>query len=380
MLAAEIVLGALATVMAIFTALVIRWAVEAKAALQAAGVVFLLLMMVAMFGGAIVYYLNPGTTGLIEGLWLAAGLMSLSAFVPFLAFLRVAKAQLGAPEGAIPPPLQKGMFYTVTIAGLVLANEFLMGWAFNLASAVRFASLSGGAGGLLSDLGMVIDSPWFLFTMAGEMALTAFLLRAHLDRAFVIVVAFQATLMFLSPPAIVTSAWRELTVLLGSAVMIALFVYLMEHIYRQKELNVAYAAYLPRVLAAYALMMAGLFLWAYYGQPILFAGSIVLEMFIYLDAVVRPDRFIGADRMAWQLNANWAFQLLAFIFVAELFMGALLDLQIEPAAFAGSWPALALSGPPLVVLEDAVSNGFWFFALVAGSTWFLAMMGAEMVP
>ena len=376
----EIGLGLLAALMAVFTALVIRWAVEAEAPLQVAGVVFLLVMMAAMFGGAVVYYLHPGTAGLVEGLWLAAGLMSLGAFIPFFTLLRSASVSLDPEVPSVPDvaPLRKGAVFAATIAGLVLANEFLMGWAFNLASGVRFAGLAGGAGALTADLAAVIDSPWFLFTMAGEMALTAYLLRSHLNRPLVTVVAFQAALMFLSPPAIASSAWRELSVLLGSGLMIALFVYLMEHIYRHKEVGAAYATYLVRILAVYGAMMAGLFLWAAYGQPFLFATAIVLEMFVYLDAVVRPDRFRTSEPMAWQLNARWAFQLLAFIFVAELFMGALLDLQLEPSVFTGAFPALALSGAPFVILENAVSNGFWFFALVAGSTWFLAMMGAEM--
>lgn len=378
MLAIDLILAGLASVMAVFTALVIRWAVEAKYPLQVAGVVFLLVMMAAMFGGAVVYFLHPGTTGLVEGLWLAAGLMSLAAFVPFFAFVRTTQTPSDAPVEVVPTPVEKGAFFGAMIAGLVLANEFLMGWAFNLAAGVRFAGVAGGADAWAADLAAVIDSPWFLFTMAGEMALTAFLLRSRLDRPFVTVVGFQAALMFLSPPALAVAGWREGSVLVGSAVMIMLFVYLMEHIYRQKEINRAYATYLVRIIAVYGAMMAGLFLWAFYAQPLLFAVAIVLEMLVYLDAVARPDRYGAPDRMAWQLNANWAFQLLAFIFVAELFMGALLDLQIEPAAFAGAWPALALSGSPMVVLEHAVSNGFWFFALVAGSTWFLAMMGAEM--
>jgi polyferredoxin len=378
MLSADIVLGGLAALMAVFTALVIRWAVEAKVALHVAGVVFLLLMMAAMFGAVVVYYLHPGTAGLVEGLWLAAGLMSLAAFIPFFVFIRTAQVQLGSETPVAPPPLHKGAAYAGMIAGLVLANEFLMGWAFTLASGVRFVALSGGSGAWAGDIAAVIDSPWFLFTMAGEMALTAYLVRNRLDKGFVLIVGVQAALMVLSPPALASSDWRALAIVLGSGVMIALFVYLMEHIYRQKELNPAYAAYIVRIIAVYGLMMAGLFLWALYGQPVLFAGSIVLEMLVYLDAVVRPERFSTGDRMAWQLNARWAFQLLAFIFVAELFMGALLDLQLQPAVFAGAFSSLPLSGTPTVVLENAVSNGFWFFAAVAGSTWFLAMMGAEM--
>ncbi len=378
MLGVDLVLGILAALMAVFTALVIRWAVEARMPLQAAAIVFLLLMMAAMFGGIVVYFFHPGTTGLVEGLWLAAGVMSAGALVPFLAFLRVAQVQLTANESLPTAPLRKGVAFGALIAALVLANEFLMGWAFDLVSGLRFAPLATGLGPLATSVTAVIDSPWFLFTMAGEMALTAYLLRSRFDRPFVIVVSFQAVLMLLSPPALGLSGWREISVVGGSAVMIALFVYLMEHIYREKELNVAFSRYLTRLLGVYGLMMAGLFLWAAYGQPLLFAASIVLEMLVYLDAVVRPERFSAPERMVWQLNANWAFQLLAFIFVAELFMGALLDLQIQPGVYAGAFPSLPLSGSTFIVLENAASNGFWFFALVAGSTWFLAMMGIEM--
>lgn len=376
-IAAEVLLGVLAALMAAFTGFVIRWAVEAKTQLQGAVVAFLLLMMAAMFGGAVAYYLHPGRTGLVEGLWLAAGLMSVAAFVPFYAFVRAAREILGTGPALPVSTLRRGAPYALVVATLVLLNEFLMGWAFSLASGFTFAGTSS-LGTWTSSAVAVIDSPWFLFTMAGEMALTAYLLRARLDRSMALLVGLQAVLMFLSPPALSSTLWHDTTILIGNGVMIGLFVYLLERIYRHKELNAAYATYVVRLLAAYGLMMAGLFAWAWYHQPVLFAAAIVGEMAIYLDAVVRPERFDAAEPMAWQLNARWATQLLTWIFVAELFMGALLDLQLEPAQFTAAMPALGLTGPPATVLGNAVSNGFWFFALVAGSTWFLAMMGAEM--
>ena len=373
--AIELVLAAFAAVMAVLTSLVVKWAAEAETRLQGAIVVFLLMMMAAMFGGAVVYYLNPGTSGLVEGLWLAAGVMSVSAFAPFVAFLRDAQERLGDDGSVTPPRLRKGVSFTVLIGALVLANEFLMGWAFSLAAGVIFPSLTTGAPGLVAG---VVSSPWFLFTMAAEMGLTLYLLRARIDRALAVVLAFQSAIMFLSPPALANADWVWVCVSLGAGGMIALFVYLMEHIYRNKELNRPYSAYLIRLLVAYAAMMAGLFLWLDYGTTTLFALAIVVEMFLYFDAIVRLDRFRGDDRMAWQLNPRWAFELLALIFIAELFMGAYLDLQLDPSGFRGLFPALALSGAPGVVAGNALSNGFWFFAVVAGSTWFLAMMGAEM--
>ncbi|HYB77554.1 MAG TPA: hypothetical protein VEE83_02585, partial [Thermoplasmata archaeon] len=49
-----------------------------------------------------------------------------------------------------------------------------------------------------------------------------------------------------------------------------------------------------------------------------------------------------------------------------------------PVSYLGAFPALALSGSASTILWNALSNGFWFLATVTASTWFLAMMGAEM--
>ncbi|MGB6442921.1 MAG: hypothetical protein WBF81_06465, partial [Thermoplasmata archaeon] len=133
------------------------------------------------------------------------------------------------------------------------------------------------------------------------------------------------------------------------------------------------------LLAIYAVMMAGQFLWLYYaGWTDVFALSVVAEMVLFLAAVARSDRFGQMVEKPWQLDAAWAFQLLAFIFIAEIFMGALLDLQISPSDYAGAFFTLPLTGSVGTVLYNATYNGFWFLAGVTASTWFLAMMGVEM--
>ncbi|HEV2166208.1 MAG TPA: hypothetical protein VGS23_04420, partial [Thermoplasmata archaeon] len=70
---------------------------------------------------------------------------------------------------------------------------------------------------------------------------------------------------------------------------------------------------------------------------------------------------------------------LSSIFVAELFMGAVIDLQIAPGLLApGGVVVLPLSGGAPTVITNALSNGFWFLATVTASTGFLVMMGLEM--
>ncbi|MGD0250902.1 MAG: hypothetical protein ABSB97_08495, partial [Thermoplasmata archaeon] len=269
------------------------------------------------------------------------------------------------------------VFFGVVI-GLVLANELLMGWTFQAAAG---STIGGGVGGLAEAVGglaLVVDSPWFLFTMSAEMFLTTFLLRHRLPRVVFVVLLAQAAIMALSPPALPYVGWTDGSIYVGSALMIGLFVFLMEYLYRTRELASELSSYLVRLLGVYAVMMAGLYLWVANSTPLVFALAIVLEMVLYFDFVVRPERLEVGPRVTWQLRPNWAFSLLATIFVAELFMGALLNVQIFGSAFTMAVGTLPLSGSLGTVVYSAIYNGFWFVALTTGSTWFLAMMGIEM--
>ncbi|MGC2034449.1 MAG: hypothetical protein WA761_03255, partial [Thermoplasmata archaeon] len=99
---------------------------------------------------------------------------------------------------------------------------------------------------------------------------------------------------------------------------------------------------------------------------------------VFYLAVARPEGLSGGLAKPWQLRPHWAFAVLSLIFVAELFMGAVLDVQLDPADYLGGFPFVALSGSAPAVLTAALWNAFWFVATVAASTWFLAMMGIEM--
>ncbi|EQD46451.1 4Fe-4S ferredoxin iron-sulfur binding domain-containing protein, partial [mine drainage metagenome] len=125
-------------------------------------------------------------------------------------------------------------------------------------------------------------------------------------------------------------------------------------------------------------MMAGLYLWLVYGNGLAFALSVLLEMVLFFEAVVRPEQFSEEDGVSWLLQPRWAFGLLAAIFVGEVFMGAALEVVLQPALFPSRIANLALSRVPRDVLYRTFYNGFWFLATVTGSTWFLGMMGIEM--
>jgi polyferredoxin len=377
--AALVVLGPIAAGMAVTTAVLVRWASEAHTRLKAATVVFLLFMMVSMLAGAAIYFAQPSATSLVEGFWVASALMSASVVLVFAAFLAEIRSRLSSGTGSVPSPLLRRRAFVGSVVGLVLASEFLMGWTFSAAAGTVLTAGSGGGAGSLYFLASVVASPWFLFTMSIEMALTTVFLRSRISPVLFRVLLAQSVIMFLSPTALASPSWVALSIVLSSAAMIVLIIYLMEFIYRHRQLDPVFSRYVVVLLAIYAGMMAGQFLWLYYGgwTP-LFAVSIVAEMVLFFVAILRSERFGGAVDRPWQLDPGWAVQLLATVFVAEIFMGALLDLEINPAAYAGVFFTLPLTGSWNTILYNATFNGFWFLAGVTASTWFLAMMGVEM--
>lgn len=378
MLIEYLALVALAGAMAYITAALVKWAAGPTHPVTAAVLVFLLVMMAAMLGSAVLYYLAPSPTRLVEALWLSAVIMSLAVFPLFWVLLREAEKKRTIQVVHDPgDTLGRPWLFVAAAVGLVFMNELLMGWAFSLAAGAVLP-VGDTLDSAVSLFSTIVVSPWFVFTMAAEMTLTSVMLWNRIPRALGIIFLAQSAIMFLSPPVLADSWWIAAAVYGGSAAMTALFVFQMEYIYRHRQIGAAFSRYTVRLIAVYALMMAGLFVWLDYTSPWLFAASIVLEMVLFFEAVLSVDRYRTEETFPWQLRPSWAFQLLLFIFIAELFMGACLDLQLEPSIYSAAFPTLPLAGSGGTILANALSNGFWFVALVTGSTWFLAMMGLEM--
>jgi polyferredoxin len=369
----DAILAGIAALMAYATAVLIKWASEAKTPVHASVVTFLLAMMVAMFAGALVYFVAPSRSSIIEGLWLGSALMSISVIPFFLTYLNEVKQRIAEGDRFTPRPIVHPYRFIAAVVALVLVNELLMGATFQLAAG---SVLSGGLADVLTS---VATSPWFLFTMSAEMALTTYFLRDRISAGLYRVLLLQSLIMFLSPTAFALGAWVAFSVYLSSATMIVLFIYLMEFIYRHRQLDAAFSHYVGALLGIYGLMMAGQFIWLYFGGwADIFALGIVAEMVVFFAAIVGLERFGSGLGTPWQLDANWTFGVLASIFVAEIFMGALLAVQIDPAHYAGAFFTLPLSGSAGTIAYHATYNGFWFLAGVTASTWFLTMMGIEM--
>jgi polyferredoxin len=363
----------IALVMAGATALLVRLSVEARRRSQVWVALFLLAMMGEMWIAPLVYLAAPSTHALVEGVAVSGAVMT-ATFAPLLlAMFR------GEPAVAVGPEVaarRLGLGVAAGIAAVILANEFLMGWTFQVATGTAFGALL--SGGWLAAFARVVDSPWFLLTMGAEMLLSTLLLWGRLPRAVTAIFLAQSAIMVFSPTAFSIATWTALSIYVSSALMIGLFVFLFEYLYRHRQLSEALSRYWVELVGVYAVMMIGLFVWMYFAVAVVFAASIVLEMGVFYLALARPDGFGGPPAVPWQLRPNWAFALLSCVFVAELGMGAVLSLQLDPADYVGGYPFLPLSGAAGAVALNAVSNGFWFFATSAASSWFLIMMGFEM--
>ncbi len=365
-------LGLIAAGMAGATAFLVRSAAEAQRRARSWVALYLLAMMGEMWVGVIVYLRAPSIGSLVAGL-AVSGVLMVATVAPLLGALLRARGAPGSGlgEGIAAPYLGPGL--AVLLAALVLVSEFLMSWGLLLAQGVPAVS-----GGWLAVFVGTINSPWFVFTMAAEMFLTAALLWRLLPRAILTVLLLQAAIMEFTPTALGGATWPPLAIYASSALMIGLFVFLFEYLYRYRQLSAPFGDYLVELVAVYGLMMAGLFVWQYFGDATAFAVAIVLEMVVVFAAVSRPSRFRDAPSTPWQLRPAWTFALLSGVFVAEVCMGAVLSVQLDPAAYLGGFPFLPLAGPAGTIALNALSNGFWFFATAAGSSWFLIMMGLEM--
>jgi len=372
MLGAEVVFGVVAGAMAIATAVLFWTIVEARSRVIGWVGLYLLAMMGEMWVAPVIYWDDPTGAGLVTGLSVS-GLLMMVSLAPLLAALARARRRGAPATRTAEGPVRLGLGTVSLIAALVLVNEFLMSWGLQLASGGA-AIVGGGLGVFVSG----VDSPWFIFTMAAEMFLTALLLRSRLPRALLAVVLVQAAIMLFSPPALGGPTWSALAIYVSSALMIGLFVYLFEYLYRHRQFSAGYGAYLVELVSVFGLMMAGLFVWLYFGDATTFAVSIVLEMVVVYVALARPSSFDEVPTTPWQLRPAWTFALLSGVFVAEVCMGAVLSVQLDPADYVGAFPFLPLAGAPGIVVLNALSNGFWFFATAAASSWFLIMMGLEM--
>jgi polyferredoxin len=166
--------------------------------------------------------------------------------------------------------------------------------------------------------------------------------------------------------------------LLASAFLVVWFTYLLQYVYRHKQLDVPTMRYVRESAIVATVAAAGWLLWALDGSPLLWAASAFVAAGVLARALV-PDRAaVVSEWVPWLLRPGWATQLLLFTFLAEFFVGALLDLEVAGRGFLRYIPFYPIAGAlgPRVAL--GAYDGLWFGAAILASAWFLVAIGVTM--
>jgi len=364
------ILWAVAAMMAVFTAWLLKKGSTIKTLTDAGVVLFLLAMMASMFVSAVVYLYFPTYLVFVE--LFVINMVSMGvAILPILSTLvRGDKSLEETRKGSVVS--SRALVYASAIA-LAILSEVFMGWTFAILSGATTTSQ-----GIMSSLTDSMSTYWFIFTMASEMAVTLYLVGRRFPSAFRWLVAIQIGVMVLSPTAIINSSWAFWSLWGNSAVMILAIIFIFEFLYKNRTVAAGALNYIVMLLGAYSLMMAGLFDWLIYGDVTLFVLSVVAEMVIYFSIVLDETRLTAPPQQSWLSRPYWAFALLGGVFVAEFFMGGVLDAIESGTSYFTGLPFAAVSGSLPTILGAAFYDFVVGISSVTASFWFLAMMGVEM--
>jgi polyferredoxin len=357
--------------MSIFTAWLVKKGSEIKVLSDFWIVFFLLSMMAQMFVSFVVFLYFP-TFAAIFGLVLSNMVVM---FIVLFAIVQMRDDPRTLDE-TIAGIMRARSLVIATVIVLVTVSEVFMGWAFALIGGA--VSSAGGLQGIFATVMQSSSSFWFIFMMTAEMAITFFFIRKRLPREFRWIVLSQIIIMILAPTAIANSLWANVSLALGSAVMIFLFIYIFEFMYKNRTISSGILNYLLFLMLAYALMMAGQFIWLLNGDVSIFVLSIIVEMAVYFVIVLDEKRLISLNSKRWLSMPYWVFAILVLLSVAEFFMGAVLDVQAYGTSYFTGISFASMSGSFTQILSAGFFNFIMLFSTIALSPWYLIMMGVEM--
>lgn len=366
----------MAAVMVYIIAAVINWAYRSWERLGYSLVLFVLFMMAGMLASAVLYFTYPVLTSIeiaaaINSATMTLGLVAiLYSFITYKGKVKVDPPATGKSNLSI-------QLFRGSVIMLALLNEVLMGWAFSLISGIsKHAFLT--TSSLITLLDLAVNSYWFTFTMGSEMMLTLYYFRKRLPGEMKFMLLFQALIMLLAPPALAIWGISTAAVYAGSVAMIVLFIFIFDFFYKNRAPTVASSDYVIRLMGIYALMMASLLYWNLGRSAFFFGITLLVEMVIFFDAVMRSGERRSTAKRQWQNHPWWTFSLLALLFICEYFMAAAIDVVYYGVSFFGDIAVNTLSGKPLVIFIGALFDFVQYFGAVTSSSWFYIMMGAEM--
>src|SRR5208337_1118048 len=328
-------------------------------------VLFLLSMMAEMAISIVIYFYFP--TAIFEIILLNMFLMMVIAFAFGILYAFEEPKTL---DETISGNVRVRSLIIALILVLVLLSEVFMAWTFALIGGT--GSTAGGLQGIFTTITNSSSSYLFIFMNSAEMAITLFFISKRLPKAFSWLVGSQVIIMVLSPTAIINSVWASISLASGSAIMTFLFIYIFKFMHKNQTLSKGILNYLFFLMLAYALMMAGQFIWLLNGDSAVFVLSIIVEMVVYFGIVLDGKKLISSKSVSWQSTPYWLFGFLFFIFVVEFFMSGVMAIQVYGQGFLNGIISASTTWP----LTRILSAGFYVGTMTVFTAW-LIKKGAE---
>ncbi len=164
----------------------------------------------------------------------------------------------------------------------------------------------------------------------------------------------------------------------ASAFLVLWLTYLLQFVYRHKQLDVATMRFVREATLLAVLGGLGWFLWALDAAPVAWAGTGLVAAAVLARAILARSRGALGEKVPWLLRPGWAVELLLYTFLAEFFVGALLDLEIAGPGFLQYIPFVPVAGGLLSTIAVTLYDGLWFGAAILASAWFLVAIGVTM--
>ncbi|MHB1440138.1 MAG: 4Fe-4S binding protein [Cuniculiplasma sp.] len=361
------ILGALALLMGIVTSYILFLARTSDNPLRKIFTYILLAMMNGMLLGPAFYFSGIGNISITDSVALSAGMMSLEIVYPLILFVR------SIEDENINIKISFKLIIFLTIL-----DEFLMSLDFNsfLSSRTIIAQFSSNLPGLFS---MTVSSPWFVFPMSLEMALTAIMAIRNEDRRPFIFILLQSIVMFFTPTIISGNLWVSISIFASGVIMTVLLIFMFERLYRDSFVKRRFSSYILEILFIYGIMMIGVMVFQYNSMKILVSIAIIAEMVVYINAILRKNYFHESGKVYWLADKKWSTMFLVDVFIAEFAMGATFDFQYYGTSFfINSLGLTPFSGSIFSMIPEFFYNSIIFVGGITGSPWFLIMMGFEM--
>ncbi len=224
----------------------------------------------------------------------------------------------------------------------------------------------------------VLCSPVFLALLGAELIGAALWVARRVPVAERLVYLAPGALVLAGAAGALPGRGEVVAYLVVSAFVVVGFTYLLQYVYRHKQLSRRQLGSLRELTLLSVVASAGWFLWAFERSPYVWAGATVVAVVVAARALVPAPEALPAERISWLLRPEWAVELLLFTFLSEFFVGALLDLEIAGRGFLQYIPFLPANGSAFHALGLSVYDGLWFASAILASAWFLVALGVTM--